>query len=68
MSYEINWHAQAGSSIIQNELYQAFSTQTIGAMDLSTLKSTLDNMRINVDTAPIVWYICTCIRAKTLAS
>ena len=67
MSYEINWHLTGGFDQ-DNPIYQQFSSQTIGAMDLTTLKNTLGAMRINEQTAPIVWYICTCIRAKTLSS
>ena len=67
MSYEINWHL-TGGTIKDNPIYQAFSSKTIGDLDLASLKTALGNMRLNEDTAPIVWYISTLIRAKTLAS
>jgi hypothetical protein len=67
MSYEINWHFTGGFDQ-SNSIYQTYSSKTIGSMDLSELKTVLSNMRIDDTTAPIVWYICTCIRAKTLAS
>jgi hypothetical protein len=67
MSYEINWHL-TGGNIKDNPIYQTYSTKKIGDMDLSELKTVLSGMRLDDTTAPIVWFICTCIRAKTLSA
>lgn len=66
--YEINWHTNAGNPVLNNPFYQKYSVQNIGSIDLTELKNVLAGMRLDIETAPIVYYICSVIRAKTLSS
>jgi hypothetical protein len=66
MGWEINWYAPAGSSVLENQYYQAFAYTNLDSIDVNTVKAALAQCRPDRDNSSIIAYLSWILRVKAL--
>jgi len=68
MSTAINWSVSPGDPVLQHPLYQKFSSTTIGNLDASSVKATLQGALADNESAAVVSYLSWLLRVLQLVA
>ena len=68
MGYEINWHTYPNAPVLRHPLYEKYRLKTLASIDASAVKTDLNGVMMDNDSAPVVAYLCWLLRCKALAA
>ena len=68
MGYDINWRVSPGDPVLQHPLYQRYSSTTIGNLDASSVKQTLQGALADNESAAVISYLSWLLRVLQLVA
>ena len=68
MSTAINWSVPPGDPVLQHPLYQRFSSSTIGSLDATSVKQTLQGALADNESAAVISYLSWLLRVLQLVA
>lgn len=66
VGYEINFNAPVGDPLMTHPVYLRYSSQTIGALDVASIKADLNGCLADRAAAPVVAYLSWLLRVREL--
>ena len=68
MSTAINWSVSPGDPVLQHPLYQRFASKTIGSLDATSIKQTLQGALADNESAAVIAYLSWLLRVVQLVA
>lgn len=68
MAYEINWRVSPGDPVLQHPLYQRYASTTIGNLDATSVKASLQGALADNESAAVVAYLSWLLRVLQLVA
>ena len=68
MGYDINWSTFPNAPVLRHPLYEKYRLKTLSSIDASAVKTDLNGVMMDLDSAPVVAYLCWLLRCKALAA
>jgi hypothetical protein len=69
MGYEINWHTNAGDTVLQSPQYQKYSQYSFGELIppvVEQIKNDVQSARASNESASVINYLCWLLRVVAL--
>ena len=68
MSTAINWSVPPGDPVLQHPLYQRYASSTIGSLDATSVKQTLQGALADNESAAVIAYLSWLLRVLQLVA
>jgi len=68
VSTAINWSVPPGDPVLQHPLYQRYASSTIGSLDATSVKATLQGALADNESAAVIAYLSWLLRVLQLVA